>query len=107
MSRRLMISRVLAAAGALLVLVIGLSVPTSGLAAVPVPQATTTPATPSPSPSASGAEAEPDELHQVGDESFLFERTASRLIEMRSEVYLKGRREAAATAQTNDEPASP
>lgn len=66
MSRRLMISRVLAAAGALLVLVIGLSVPTSGLAAVPVPQATTTPATPSPSPSASGAEAEPDDMTDDG-----------------------------------------
>ena len=37
------------------------------------------------------AEAEPDDLHPVGDESFLFERTASRLIEMRSSDYLEGR----------------
>ena len=37
------------------------------------------------------AEAAPDDLHPVGDESFLFERTASRLIEMRSSDYLEGR----------------
>ena len=37
------------------------------------------------------AEAEPDQLHPDGDESFLFERTASRLIEMRSSDYLEGR----------------
>jgi cell division protein ZapE len=34
------------------------------------------------------AEAEPDALHPAGDEAFLFERTASRLQEMRSADYL-------------------
>lgn len=34
------------------------------------------------------AGAEPDELYVAGDGSFEFERTASRLIEMRSEAYL-------------------
>ena len=37
------------------------------------------------------AEAEPDQLHPEGDQSFLFERTASRLIEMRSAAYLESR----------------
>ena len=36
------------------------------------------------------AEAEPDGLYPVGDVRYLFERTVSRLIEMRSESYLAG-----------------
>lgn len=36
------------------------------------------------------AEAEPDMLYREGDGAELFERTASRLIEMRSEAYLAG-----------------
>jgi cell division protein ZapE len=37
------------------------------------------------------AAAEPAELYPAGDVQFLFERTASRLTEMRSEGYLAGR----------------
>jgi cell division protein ZapE len=37
------------------------------------------------------ADAEPQDLYPAGDVHFLFERTASRLIEMRSESYLTGR----------------
>ncbi len=39
------------------------------------------------------AEAEPDGLYPAGDVHFLFERTVSRLIEMRSEAFLAGRGE--------------
>jgi cell division protein ZapE len=38
------------------------------------------------------AAAEPDQLYPAGDVQFLFERTASRLMEMRSEGYLAGAR---------------
>ncbi len=63
MSGRVMIGRALLAAGALLVLILGLSAPTPGRAAVPVPQATTATA----SPSASEAEEEPaDEITDDG-----------------------------------------
>jgi cell division protein ZapE len=34
------------------------------------------------------AETEPGALYPAGDQSFEFERTASRLMEMRSEAYL-------------------
>ena len=37
------------------------------------------------------AEAEPHDLYPSGDGALLFERTASRLAEMRSEAYLAGR----------------
>jgi cell division protein ZapE len=37
------------------------------------------------------AAAEPDELYAAGDGAFLFERTVSRLTEMRTEGYLAGR----------------
>ena len=39
------------------------------------------------------AAAEPDQLYPAGDVQFLFERTASRLMEMRSEGYLAGRKD--------------
>ncbi len=38
------------------------------------------------------ADAEPNELYTEGDNAVLFERTASRLFEMRSEAYLRARR---------------
>jgi len=44
------------------------------------------------------AEAEPDELYPAGDAAFLFERTASRLIELRSAAYLQDRGNRLATA---------
>ena len=37
------------------------------------------------------AEAEPDRIYPEGDGAFYFERTASRLIEMRSQAYLEER----------------
>jgi cell division protein ZapE len=43
------------------------------------------------------AAAEPDRLYPEGDVRFLFERTASRLIEMRSEGYLGSRNERLST----------
>ena len=39
------------------------------------------------------AEAEPDALYPAGDGALMFERTASRLIEMRSEDYLAKKQE--------------
>ena len=39
------------------------------------------------------AEAEPDALYPAGDGSFEFERTASRLQEMRSEAWLETARD--------------
>ena len=44
------------------------------------------------------AAAEPDALYPAGDMQFLFERTASRLFEMRSEGYLTGRLDRLAAA---------
>lgn len=50
------------------------------------------------------AATEPDAIYPQGDEAFLFERTASRLIEMRSEAYLNSRekRRIPDTAPTDD-----
>jgi cell division protein ZapE len=45
------------------------------------------------------AAAEPDGLYPAGDVHFLFERTVSRLIEMRSETYLAARSERLAAPQ--------
>lgn len=50
------------------------------------------------------AEAEPDRLYPQGDGAFLFERTASRLTEMRSEAYLLDRK-ARAVSPANSPPA--
>jgi cell division protein ZapE len=43
------------------------------------------------------ADAEPDALYSSGDGADLFQRTASRLMEMRSEAYLTSRRQRADT----------
>jgi cell division protein ZapE len=51
------------------------------------------------------AEAEPDDLHPDGDQSFLFERTASRLIEMRSAPYLESRMQRIEAEPSAEEPA--
>lgn len=48
------------------------------------------------------AEAEPDELYPKGDEAFLFERTVSRLMEMRSADYLASRMERIDATQRGD-----
>jgi cell division protein ZapE len=45
------------------------------------------------------AEAEPPALYPAGDGAELFERTASRLVEMRSEAYLAGRADRAAVSE--------
>lgn len=53
------------------------------------------------------ADAEPDDLHPKGDESFLFERTASRLTEMRSAAYLESRIERSAVGEFENVSAAP
>jgi cell division protein ZapE len=55
------------------------------------------------------AATEPDGLYPRGDVHFLFERTVSRLIEMRSEAYLAARADRAAVTPTTaaDRPAPP
>jgi cell division protein ZapE len=50
------------------------------------------------------AAAEPDGLYPKGDVYFLFERTVSRLIEMRSETYLAARGERAAGPSASGRP---
>ena len=52
------------------------------------------------------ADGEPHELYAKGDGSFEFERTASRLVEMRSETYLAAEHQQRAPDQAEDEDAS-
>ncbi|MEL6372916.1 MAG: cell division protein ZapE [Pseudomonadota bacterium] len=47
------------------------------------------------------AQTEPDGIYPAGDEAFLFERTASRLIEMRSQAYLAERLDFGGSADAN------
>lgn len=49
------------------------------------------------------AAAEPGEIYRKGDGADLFERTASRLIEMRSEAYLQSREERGLNAPPSEE----
>lgn len=69
MSVRVMAGRLLATGGALLVLALGLSVPTAGQAAVPLPQATAS-ATPhgSPKPSSSASEVDDEPADDPTDD---------------------------------------
>ena len=50
------------------------------------------------------AAAEPDGLYPKGDVHFLFERTVSRLIEMRSEAYLAARADRTAAPSPSGRP---
>jgi cell division protein ZapE len=49
------------------------------------------------------ADAEPAEIYPAGDAAFLFERTASRMIEMRSDAYLNARGSRSVTARSGSQ----